>query len=153
MAEIKVESGAQPQVYRVYRKATKEDYLYKFSIVASNTLCEYVIPKGNFKLRRTFDSSRINDLAGNQFKNGIPYPTTPEDWALLAAYNSGHGDRLFLVDDEYINPDFDKAVADEQEYYADRMWEAHGHLYDRARLEDLRLKVNEERLSGKNDGS
>jgi hypothetical protein len=153
MAEIEVEGGAQPQVYRVYRKGTKEDYLYKFSIVASNTLCEYVIPEGNFKLRNTFDSSRINDLAANQFKNGTPYPTTPEGWALLAAYNSGYGDGLFLVEDEYINPDFDKAVRDEKEDYANRMWETHGHLYDRAKLEDLRLKVNEERLSGKNDGS
>ena len=153
MAEIKVEGGAQPQVYRVYREGTKEDYLYKFSIVASNTICEYVIPEENFKLRNIFDSSRINDLAANQFKNGTPYPTTPEGWARLAAYNSGHGDGLFLVEDEYINPDFDKAVRDEKEDYANRMWEAHGHLYDRTKLEDARLKISEERLSGENNGS
>jgi uncharacterized C2H2 Zn-finger protein len=153
MAKIEVESGAQPQVYRVYREGTKEDYLYKFSIVASNTLCEYVIPEGNSKLRNTFDSSRINDAAANQFKNGTPYPTTPEGWARLAAYNSGHGDGLFLVENEYINPDFDKAVTNEKEDYANRMWEAHGHLYDRAKLEDSKFKIREERLSGKNDGS
>jgi uncharacterized C2H2 Zn-finger protein len=153
MAEIKVEGDAQPQVYRVYREGTKEDYLYKFSIVASNTICEYVIPEENFKLRNIFDSSRINDLAANQFKNGTPYPTTPEGWARLAAYNSGRGDGLFLVEDEYINPDFDKAVRDEKEDYANRMWEAHGHLYDKAKLEERRLKISEERLSGENDGS
>ena len=153
MAEIEVESGSQPQVYRVYRKGTKEDYLYKFSIVASNTLCEYVIPQGNFKLRNIFDSSRINDAAANQFKNGTPYPTTPEEWARLAAYNSGHGDGLFLVENEYISPDFDRAVKNELESYANRMWEAHGHLYDKAMLEERRFKLNEERLSGENDGS
>ena len=113
------------KLFRMYA-GEREDFNYRFSIVASNTFVQYVIPSDPTDYQSVFDSERIRNMIAGTDKDDLP--TDPVNWAIFASYNAGRGVNLFEVenaDSEFM----DLLVEDEQEY-ADAMAEKYKYLRD-----------------------
>ena len=109
------------QVYRFYSGDIVGDMDYVFSIVANEKEARYVIADDRLQDLYAFDQDRIRSIVS--FTEEANIPTTPEGWALLAAYNI---DRLALHPvDGMISDHIDDLIEDEQEY-ADTMAKKYG---------------------------
>lgn len=112
------------QVYRFYSGDVVRDMDYVFSIVASEKEARYVIADDRLVDLYPFDQDRIRAIVLSTEEANLP--TTPEGWALLAAYNI---DRLALHPVEgLIAEDIDELVEDEKEY-ADSMARKYGREF------------------------
>ncbi len=111
------------QVYRMYRGDKAED-TYVFSIVASEREARFVVPSTDLETQEVFNQERIRELMLGVEPDALP--KTPEEWAILAAYNAGRSMNLFPVEGA-TSPDFDFLVEEEQEY-ADANAEKYAYL-------------------------
>ena len=113
------------KLFRMYSGEQADDN-YRFSIVASDTFVQYVIPKNPTEYQSVFDSERIRTMIAGTDKADLP--TDPVGWAIFASYNAGWG--MGLVEVENADSEFmDLLVEDEQEY-ADAMSEKYKYLRD-----------------------
>jgi hypothetical protein len=112
------------QVYRFYSGDVIRDMDYMFSIVANEKQAQYVVAEGRKEAFSAFDKDRIQGLTLSRPEEEIP--TTPEGWALLAAYNI-NGIALHPIEGETAE-EIDDLIADEQTY-ADAMDAKYGEDY------------------------
>jgi hypothetical protein len=113
------------KLFRMYVGERADDN-YVFSIVASDTFVQYVIPSDPTNYQSVFDSERIRNMIAGTDKEELP--TDPVGWAIFASYNAGRSVNLFEVenaDSEFM----DFLVEDEQEY-ADAMAEKYKYIRD-----------------------
>lgn len=113
------------KLFRMYA-GEKEDFNYRFSIVASDSFVQYVIPSNPTDYQSVFDSERIRNMIAGTDKEELP--TDPVGWAIFASYNAGRDVNLFEVenaDSEFM----DLLVEDEQEY-ANEMSKKYKYLRD-----------------------
>lgn len=111
------------KVYRFYTNDNPQDRNYTFSIVASETNAEYVVPKESVNLRDTFNSRRIDDILVGLDENEIP--DTPELWAALASLNVG---RLALFPVEGLTGEETEDLVPDEQAYADATAEKYAYL-------------------------
>ena len=102
----------------------KADYNYRFSIVASNTFVQYVIPKDATEYQSVFDSERIRNMIAGTDKAELP--TDPVGWAVFASYNAGWG--MGLVEVEHADSEFMELLVEDEQEYADEMSEKYRYL-------------------------
>lgn len=103
---------ARYQIFRMYRGDEEQDQNYLFSIIASSTDADYIIPKTRYVKYEAFDRDRIKMLISGLAEEKMP--KTPEEWAILAAQNVSENWALLGPTDE--TDLYDEAVEDELEY-------------------------------------
>ncbi len=114
------------KLFRMYAGERADDN-YCFSIVASDTFVQYVIPKDATEYQSVFDSERIRTMIAGT--DNADLPTDPVGWAVFASYNAGWG--MGLVEVENADSEFmDLLVEDEQEY-ADEIFEKYRYLREK----------------------
>lgn len=101
------------QVYRFYNSNGTNEWNYEFSIVASEEEARFVIPFGRPDYDAVYNQDRITNHIKNLIRDGEPLPTSPEDWALLSAYNINYN---LLAIENQTSMFFDLLVNDEQKY-------------------------------------
>ena len=114
------------KLFRMYAGERADDN-YRFSIVASDTFVQYVIPSDPTDYQSVFDSERIRNMIAGTDNDDLP--KDPVGWAIFASYNAGRGVNLFEVenaDSEFM----DLLVEDEQEY-ADEISEKYRYLREK----------------------
>jgi hypothetical protein len=111
------------KIFRMYH-GERDDHNYVFSIVASDTFVQYVVPSNPTEYQSVFDGERIRTLIAGTDKDDLP--KDPLGWAILASYNAGWGMGLVEVENA-DHESMDLLVAEEQEY-ADEMSQRYRHL-------------------------
>lgn len=104
----------------------KEDFNYRFSIVASDTFAQYIIPSNPTDYQSVFVNERIRNMIAGTDKEDLP--KDPVGWAIFASYNAGRGVNLFEV--ENADSEFMDLLVEDAQEYADEMSDKYKYLRD-----------------------
>lgn len=114
----------EAQLYRLYNEvATDSNYL--FSIVAGKSEVYYVSAKENLDVRALFNKERIQERILSVVEEGGQLPTTPEDWASFALYNTGNS---LVVHVEQLDSDDIDSLLEEEQSTADYLYEKYAYM-------------------------
>jgi hypothetical protein len=101
------------QTFRMY-SGKQEDYNYLLSIIADEFGAVYVVPDDNAEIGSVFNLFRLENLREGLTLEELP--KTPEDWAILASYNSGRSSVFPMEGAIYSSPYLKELTDYEQEY-------------------------------------
>ena len=114
----------EAQLYRLYNEvATDSNYL--FSIVASKSEVHYVSAKENLDVRAIFNKERIRERILSVVEEEGQLPTTPEEWASFALYNTGNS---LVVHVEQLDSDDIDSLMEEEQSTADFLYEKYAYM-------------------------